>query len=166
MRATSQIATTITNLVSVARTALPDLQVFDGPDVNGDDARNAMWIGVDDVNADEITAATGSATWASIGNHTRDERFVVYAATASWTGDSNSAADGSTDVFRTLREQAFANVAAVETAIRNDPTVAAVLGNGTTLRQVEVQIVRVTQLADGAGSAVAVQFQFVCWCRI
>lgn len=180
-RATSQIARTTTDLVAAARQVLVGdyaTRVWDGPSVTDDDAKDVLWIGVDDPQSDEnlAAAAVGEQDWGSIGNYVRDEHFTINGACMAWSGVDNNRAgetDPSTgepypDVFATLRDRAFARIALVEQAIRDDPSVGALLqGSGSTLRQVGMQVTTVTQLGSpGEGSAVLVGFQFLCWCRI
>lgn len=112
--ATSLIPKVIDAVYSTAKAHLPDTNVYDGFGVTVEPGLDYLMVGVDDPDGQRsASAAEATQDWAHANSTTRDENGVVTCAAVSWNGDGDAKA---------ARDHAFATVAAVETAVRADPT--------------------------------------------
>jgi hypothetical protein len=112
--ATSAIPTLIDTLVAQTTAALTDRLVTDGYGVTSDFNPNLLMIGVDDPSAlDPANSADSSQTMATAGTpRSRSETGRITCAALSWSGGTDQ---------KTVRDAAFATVAAVENLLRADP---------------------------------------------
>ena len=112
--ATTVLPDLIDALVTNARTALPDVLVYDGFGVDAEPGHQYLMIGVDDVDAKgSAWAANSEQVWANANYTSRDEEGVVVCAALAWNGDSDPKA---------ARDGAFEVVGAVETMCRANPS--------------------------------------------
>ncbi|TMR11749.1 hypothetical protein ETD86_34845 [Nonomuraea turkmeniaca] len=98
-----------------AAPALNGVKVVDGPLVTGNPLHEVIFVGYDGSRQGE---GDGEAVdlrqeWASIGQKAKDETFTVTCAVVVWSGSTK---------VRPIRERAFALLAAVEDALRADPS--------------------------------------------
>jgi hypothetical protein len=130
--------------------ATPPVLVFDGPVVTAAPAQLALYVGVDDVFTDQAPiSATSEQIRQGLANK-RQETITIHCAAVAWAG---------TDDSRTVRQQAFAILAAAEDLIRlngdnfGGNAGAALPGvSGITLQQ---------STADGSTAQVAFQVTFI-----
>lgn len=126
MTAASAVPALIDALVAVANTAFPDatslVDVNDGPANTQEDTGQALWIGS---NGDDQSTegATADQEWPYASNGFRRETLTVHCLALAWSGD---------DDFKTVRDQAFAQVQAFTAAIVTDPTLGGVVLQCTT----------------------------------
>lgn len=110
---TSVVPALVDALVTQATAELPDIQVYDGFGIS-EDPGDFLMIGVEDPdNENAAFSADWSQSWAGLGNHARDEEGTITCAALSWNGDANQKA---------ARDGVFATLAALETLLREDPT--------------------------------------------
>jgi hypothetical protein len=110
--ATTVLPALIDAIITTARTALPNVDVYDGFGVTSDPAEDVLLVGVDDPDAaTDSFAGYARQEWAHANYTARDEEGHVVCAASSWrgSGDAKAARDG-----------AFATVAAVENALRTN----------------------------------------------
>jgi hypothetical protein len=145
---TSRIPATIDALVSIFATALPDVQVLDGPpNVNlASDFVTVGWSPYKD------TAVDATQQFVSLGTQRREEDFTVACYADSYSGDTGASA---------RRARVFQIVAAVEIALRADAT----LGGVLTL-WAEMGDCILHQEIDDRGLVVGVTFHIHCKTRI
>lgn len=116
MTTTSRAPALIDALVALfeAAPALDGVKVLDGPIVTGDPLHKAVFVGYDgDLDSDGGEAVTFSQEWASIGQKAKKETFTVQCAVAAWKGSTK---------VKPVRELAYDLLAAVEDALRADPS--------------------------------------------
>lgn len=150
--ATSSIPTAITNLVSMADTAVTS-PVRDGPALSDDAPVSEVFIGIADPEGDgfPLAVSEGEQEWATTGK-TRDERYRIHCLAISVDGGGS---------ISTARTAAFADVALIENALRTDPTIdGAILYCDIEVRQVD------QAQTDDAGAVVRVYFDVRCRARI
>lgn len=114
--AASRVPDAIDALMAVfaAAPALDGVHVFDGPPVTGSPLKDVVFVGYDgDPEGDGGQAVEFSQEWSSIGQKAKDETFTVNCAVLAWRGST---------AVRPVRERAFALLAAVEDALRADPS--------------------------------------------
>lgn len=112
--ATSRVPDAIDALVALfgAAPALDGVKVVDGPLVTGDPLREAICVAYDGAEGGG-EAVDIQQEWASIGQKARNETFTITCAVVVWGGATK---------VRPARERAFALLAAVEDALRADPS--------------------------------------------
>lgn len=111
---TSLIANLIDALVTTMTAALPGVLVYDGVGVSGDRNPNALFIGVDDPDSPNVAlSAHAEQDWANANYTRRDENGFVVCAASSWTGEVDP---------KLARNNAMSTMAAVETALRANPS--------------------------------------------
>lgn len=150
--ATSSIPTAITNLVAMAETAVTG-DVYDGPAVVDAVAAREVFIGVQDPEGEgfPLAVSDGEQEWATTGK-TRDERYRIHCLAVAVDGAGR---------IPTARTNAFADVAAIESALRTDPTIdGAILYCDIEIRQVD------GAQTEDAGAVVRVYFDVRCRARI
>lgn len=135
---TTRLGVVVDALVSTLTTALPDATVVDGPAVNlpniGQDTLYIGWSGDEGDN----TSANADQEWAGLGNRARSEAMVIVCRAHTTSGDT---------VMKPVRDAALVLVAAVETALRNDPQLGSALtppglaqfGSVRTLNQLQTE---------------------------
>lgn len=113
---TTRLPDIIDALFTQATAALTDREVFDGFGAVSDPGTDYLMIGVDDPDAQDISAA-GQAQqgWAhaNYGSAARDEEGDINCVAVSWNGDGDA---------KKARDAAFSTVAGVATFLRADPT--------------------------------------------
>lgn len=144
MTAASAIPALVDALISVALTAFPDatsvVDVMDGPSNSMEDTGQSLWIGS---NGDDASteAATADQVWPYLSSSFRREVLTVHCLALAWNGD---------DDFKTVRDQAFAQVQAFTAAIVADATL------GGAVLECTVPVNRI-QLAQGFNSLSGVE---------
>lgn len=152
--ATTALPALIDALVAAAKTALPNVLVYDGFGVDAEPGKKYLMVGVDDVDAKGASwAATSEQEWANANNTSRDEEGVVVCAALAWNGDSDPKA---------ARDAAFAVVAAVENLCRTNPS----LGVATLLWTSAGHRLQLTQDQGEAGAVAVVVFHIRYRARI
>jgi len=112
--ATTVLPDLIDAIIAAADAALSNVAVYDGFGVTSDPAEDVLLVGVDDPNASaDSFAGYARQEWAHANHTTRDEEGHVVCAASSWSGDGDAKA---------ARDGAFATVAAVENALRANPS--------------------------------------------
>ena len=89
--------------------ATPPVLVFDGPVVTAAPAPLALYVGVDDVFTDQAPISATSEQIRQGLAQKKQETVTIHCAAVAWAG---------TDDSRTVRQQAFAILAAAEDLIR------------------------------------------------
>lgn len=150
--ATSVVPQVIDALVALAEAKLPNVDVCDGKGV-GNSARRQLWIGVSNpANAEQQVAATRQ-DWPFANFDTRDEQGEINCTAEVVDGDSGS--KGSKDA----RDKVYAIAAALEDALRTDPTLGiddvlwTAFGTGSALLQ--------TQSKDGSRATLNFKIAFM-----
>ena len=145
---TSRIPATIDALVSILSTALPDVQVLDGPpNVNLEsDFVTVGWSPYAD------TAAEAQQQFASLGTQRREEDFTIVCYADSYSGDTGASV---------RRARVFQLVGVVETALRTDATLGGVLSLWAEMGDSTLH-----QEIDDRGLVVGVTFHVHCKTRI
>lgn len=111
--ATSVIPAVIDALVDLARDVLTDVSVYDGFGLS-EDPGDFLMIGVGDPDSSTLDKAASSAQgWTYANTTTRDEEGDVTCAALSWNGDADQ---------KTARDSVFAITAALEDALRANPS--------------------------------------------
>jgi len=111
---TTRIPALIDALVTTLTTALPNVVVYDGLGVSGDRGVDALFIGVDDPDSPNAAfSANAEQDWANANYTARDESGYVVCAASSWVGEVDA---------KLARDNAFATMAAAETALRANPS--------------------------------------------
>lgn len=151
MHATSRIPAAIDALVAVLGSAIgTTVNVVDGPPLDWQDIQLAtdavsehsyLFIGAD---PDTATSADGTQDFNAAGAVSRDEVFTIYNTALVWAGDLN---------IKQRRDDAFALVAAVEEAIRADPS----LGDAVLYSRMS-GVTAATQSLNDRGSTCVVTF--------
>lgn len=154
------VFTAITGLLAACRAALPDVDVYDGPQVRFPTGQDFVLVGVQDPLSDGMRVAVdgGSQDWIGImsspARH-RDETFTIWNMLVNWTGTSNDLA--------ACRDRAQANLDAVSTQLRADLT----LGGGLpSPGWCGLFVASVEQVADPKGWAVHTSFGVACRARL
>jgi len=111
--ATSRAPDVLDALVALATTALPDVTVADGPDLDEGTHQNLVCIGWDGDEDSDAEAVDTTQEWAGLGARAKDESLVVICAAISVRGNGE---------MQVARNAAYASVAAIETALRADPS--------------------------------------------
>lgn len=122
--ATSVIPDLIDALIAAAATALPGVDVLDGPQVTDAAPGDYLMVGVEDLDsAEEANAAESRQQWANANYTARDEDGEITCVALSWNGDGDQKA---------ARDAVFATAAALEDALRANPSlgVSSVLWTG------------------------------------
>lgn len=105
---------------------LPELadpvRVYDGPYVTEEMPVDSVFVGYDGDPEGDLQAFTFEQDWAHAGYRAKDETLSIPCCVISYTGDANAVRD--------RRERVQALLAAIETALRADPT----LGVSSTTR--------------------------------
>lgn len=101
-------------LVTAAKAALPDIEVFDGTGATGDPG-DFLMVGVADPNPSNLgAAATASELPGPLATtRPRDESGALMCATYSWNGDADQ---------KLARDTATGYMNAVATILRSNPT--------------------------------------------
>ena len=148
MSTTSRIPATIDALVAIFATALPDVQILDGPpNVNLESDFVAVgWSPYAD------TAADAQQQFVSLGTQRREEDFTVACYADSYSGDTGASA---------RRARVFQLVGAAEMALRADATLGGVLTLWAELGDITLH-----QEIDDRGLVVGVTFHVHCKTRI
>jgi hypothetical protein len=133
--ATSAVPALIDAMVATFDAAL-SANVYDGYG-NSDDPGDFLMVGIDDPDSDDwADAATTKQDWANANYTARSEEGDIICAALSWNGDGNQKA---------ARDAVYATQAAVETALRANPSlgVSSVLwtsfGTDASYRQIQGQ---------------------------
>lgn len=116
MSIASGIPALIDQLVVIANAAFgatSAVQVCDGPSCSQDDTGQQLWIGVANPDNPSSEAASADQEWPYAASVFRREEITVHCMALAWSGD---------DDFKTIRDQAFAQMAAFAAAIVADPT--------------------------------------------
>lgn len=115
MTTTSRVPDVIDALVALfaAAPALAGVKVIDGPVVTSDSLKDAVFVGYDGDDEGEGQAVEFTQEWASIGQRAKGETFSVTCAVVVWRGGTK---------VRPIRVRAFELLAAVEDALRDDPS--------------------------------------------
>jgi hypothetical protein len=112
--ATSVVPRVIDALIQLAKGQLTDVQVYDGYPVSESPDRDLLLIGVEDPDATGFEVASSSEqSWAQAGYRQRSQTGDVTCAALSWNGNGDA---------KDARDRAYATVAAVESLLREDPT--------------------------------------------
>ena len=94
--------------------ATPPVAVYDGPVTTGEPNQLVLWVGLND--PDSIAAPIGAESqqeWVGVGARQRNEYVTVHCVAEAWAG--------TTDV-KSIRDDAYRIVAAVEVLLHADPT--------------------------------------------
>lgn len=114
--ATTAVFGILSALVDIATAALPSITVLDGQGHEMPDG-DFLMIGVGDPQDDgPATSADGQQEWAGLGAHAGNEKGTVTCCMTVQTGDTGNAAQ------RAVREQVASDLAALETALKADPS--------------------------------------------
>lgn len=115
MTTTSRVPAVIDALVALFRAApaLAGVKVVDGPSVTGSPLPEAVYVGYDGDPDNDGQAVDFAQEWASIGQRAKNETFTVTCAVGVWRGSTG---------VRPARTRAFEVLAAVEGALRADPS--------------------------------------------
>ena len=114
--ATSVVPSLIDAMVTAFDAALSTVQVYDGYGVS-DDPGDFLMIGVDQLDpSGQATAATVQQDWANANYTSRSEQGDIACAAVSWNGDAGNAGQ------KSARDAVYATQAAVETVLRNNPS--------------------------------------------
>lgn len=149
---TSRIPVVIDALVSTLTTSLAGAAtVYDGQWVTPP-AGNESYVAVG--WAPDLPGPTGDQEWASLGNRARTERIDVPCYADAYTGDTDTSS---------RRTAAFDLFAAVENALRADPTIGGVIPNPG-WAQIGTYSVRQEQTENGL--EVGVEFHVLIETRI
>lgn len=146
----SSIPAVIDALLAVARTALPGVEVFDGFPRRPIDNIDFVAVG-----GKSEPVADGTQDAVVIGNRRRDETYTVRFYCSSSKG---------TPTQKATRDRVFELMAAVESGVRNDPTLgglvmSAQVGGRVSLQQTDIDT------AD-AGSFAEVSFDITIRARV
>jgi hypothetical protein len=152
---TTAIPALIDALVAQANTSLADnILVLDGFGVTADPAEQYLFIGVDDVDSmDQAFSASAAQEWAHANYTARDEEGYVVCAAGAWNGDGDQKA---------ARDDAFAIVNAMETALRANPS----LGVSTLLWTSVGTRIALSQNQSESGASAVVVFNVTYRARI
>lgn len=116
MSTPSGIPALIDQLKAVADVAFPlatsVVQVFDGPGNTADTTGQALHIGISDPTQ-LSPSADSTQEWPYASGVFRREEISITCLATAWSGD---------DDMKTLRDQCFAQIAALTTAVVADPT--------------------------------------------
>lgn len=114
MTGTSRAPAVIDALVALCRTApaLAGVTVQDGPQVTSKHLKAVVCIGWDG-DEDNDQAVEAQQEWAGLGAKAKDETLQVTCAALAWHGSTTT---------KPVRDRAYALVAAVEDALRADPS--------------------------------------------
>lgn len=156
MATTSRIPAAIDALLAAARTALPAVSVVDGPPLSWDGIQLAdpadavserayLFVGAD---LDSDVSAAGEQDFNAAGAVSRDETFAVSFVAYAWNGDPK---------VKDRRDEAFAIVSGIESALRGDPALA-----GAVLYSRVATVGRVAQRQTEGGSDCSVEFTVAC----
>jgi len=151
---TSAIPGAMAALVDILTAALPDVAVFDGSSVADDSMPDCVWVGW---HPDEQDAARFVQSFNAAGARTRDEAFQIFCYLESWSGDTDMPA---------RRTQAFALLAAVETALRSTAADPAKANLGGTVLWAELTTGSLRPIQDDKGLRAGIPFVISCRARI
>jgi hypothetical protein len=121
----SAIPQVIDALVAIATAAFPDatslVDVNDGPAFTQEDTGQTLWIGS---NGDDASneAATADQIFPYTNTQFRRDTITVHCVALAWNGD---------DDFKTVRDQAFAQMQAFTAAVVADNTLSGAVNIGT-----------------------------------
>lgn len=126
--ASSVVPSLIDALISTATAALPNVDVYDGFGVS-EDPGDFLMIGVDDPDSQAAAFSSDSSqTQATAGTpRSRNQTGAITCAALSWNGNAGNAGQ------KTARDAVYAIQAAVENALRADPTLGVAPPNGQVL---------------------------------
>lgn len=111
---TSVVPALIDALVTNARAALPDVEVYDGLGVTTDPGNVYLMIGVDDPDqGNEAFSANSQQEWANANYTARDEEGDIVCAVVAWNGDGDQ---------KLARDDAYSVVGDVENMLRSTPS--------------------------------------------
>lgn len=112
---TSRAPAFIDALVALFRAepGLADAKVLDGPELGADSAFEVVTVGWDGDDEGDGQAVESTQEWAGLGAHAKDEVLAVTCAAIAWSGKSD---------IRPVRVRAYELLAAVEDALRSDPS--------------------------------------------
>jgi len=155
--ATSVVPALIDALVTQATAALPTKMVSYGSGVT-DDPGDYLMVGISDPdNTDDfVDSADAEGTWAGLGNHARDQRGNIWCVAASTNGDASNAGQ------KAAVDAAYATVAAVDTLVRNSPTLGILVGGWAIHGSSE----RLSMSQDHHGARARVAFQIAFKARL
>lgn len=109
---TSVVPALMSAIVTTAKAQLPNLIVTDGW-ADSDDPGDYLMIGVEDPDVDGYAeSASSQQEWANANYTARDEEGDINCVALSWNGDADAGA---------ARDAVYANVAALEDALRFNP---------------------------------------------
>lgn len=140
--------------VTLATTAMPDVNVFDGPVPTKTAGQRYALIGVLDPDTPDVfnpAVDTGEQEWAALGALAKDETFVIPSVYVVWDGQKT---------FKQVRATAAADLALLDAACRADVNL------GGTLLWSSLAIGQILQLASTKGPVVQVPFTVTCRARI
>ena len=144
--ATSAVPALIDAMVAAFDTALASVQVYDGYG-QSDDAGDYLMVGVEDPDLEDYAfSADVKQDWANANGSARSEEGDIVCAALSWNGDGNQKA---------ARDAAYATQSAVETVLRNNPS----LGVATVLWTSFGTSAQLTQLQGQHGAAALLVFR-------
>lgn len=122
--AASAIPQVIDALLVIANAAFPAssvVDVMDGPESSQEDTGQAFWIGSD--GSEEITeGATANQFFPYTNTTFRRDDVTIHCTAQAWSGD---------DDFKTVRDQAFAQMQAFTAAVVADNTLGGAVNIGT-----------------------------------
>lgn len=112
--ATSRAPAVVDALVALceAAAALDGVTIHDGPQPTSDPLKAVVCIGWDGDEDNDLAVET-SQEWAGLGALAKDESLLVTCAAVAWHGETTT---------KPVRDSAYAMVAAVEDALRADPS--------------------------------------------
>jgi len=152
--ATSVVPTLIGALFTQATAALPTTLVFYGSGVT-DDPGDYLMVGISDPDNTEdfVDSADAEGTWAGLGNHARDQKGNIWCVAESTNGNADQKA---------AVDAAYAIVAAVDTLVRNSPTLGILAGGWAIHGSSE----RLSMSQDHHGARARVAFQIAFQARL
>lgn len=135
MTAASGIPQLIDQLVVIGNAAFgatSPVYVSDGPSITQDDTGQMLWIGVSDPDA-LAEAASANQTFPYTDTTFRRDEVTVHCLALAWAGD---------DDFKTVRDQAFAQIQAFTAAVVADNSLSGAVNIGTWSAGANVQLLQ------------------------
>jgi len=150
--------------LTLVQTACPTWTVFDGPQPVLPTDKQMILLGVDDplTGGMQLAVDAGQQDWESLGAGARMETFTILSTLVVWTGDND---------LPGCRASAKTALTAIAAALRPAPggTGDAMLGNVLNLGGTGwcgIGVTRMSQIQEGAGVALHVQFALACTARL
>lgn len=129
------------------------ITTYDGPGASDDAATSYVLVGVQDPDVDgPATSATATSQWAWLGHVERDETFSLHCSAVGWNGDADQ---------KSARDNVYALMGQVATAITTDPTLGGVL-----LYAVGLSTSDLRQDQDQNGAIALLGFDLECRARL